>query len=112
MGSGKVRKHACLLCARPRPVYLGPKNPCSRSTVHALWESCKEGRGYTEKQLRSKGSTVSLSLCVLLLLLSVAKLCLTLLRPHGLQATSLLCLWDSPGKNIGVGCISFSRESS
>ena len=25
------------------------------------------------------------------------------LRPHGLQPTSLLCPWDSPGKNTGVG---------
>ena len=24
--------------------------------------------------------------------------------PHGLQPSRLLCLWDSPGKNIGVGC--------
>ena len=26
------------------------------------------------------------------------------LRPHGLQPTRLLCPWDSPGKNIWVGC--------
>ena len=25
------------------------------------------------------------------------------LRPHGLQSTRLLCPWDSPGKNTGVG---------
>ena len=25
------------------------------------------------------------------------------LRPHGLQPTRLLCPWDSPGKNTGVG---------
>ena len=25
------------------------------------------------------------------------------LRPHGLQPTSLLCPWASPGKNIGLG---------
>ena len=29
--------------------------------------------------------------------------CLTL-QPHGLQPTRLLCPWDSPGKNTGVGC--------
>ena len=33
----------------------------------------------------------------------VAQLCPTL-RPHGLYFTRLLCPWDSPGKNIGVGC--------
>ena len=26
------------------------------------------------------------------------------LQPHGLQPASLLCPWDSPGKNTGVGC--------
>ena len=26
------------------------------------------------------------------------------LRPHGAQSVRLLCPWDSPGKNIGVGC--------
>ena len=25
-------------------------------------------------------------------------------RPHGMQPTRLLCPWDSPGKNTGVGC--------
>ena len=25
-------------------------------------------------------------------------------RPHRLQPTRLLCPWDSPGKNTGVGC--------
>ena len=26
------------------------------------------------------------------------------LRPHGLQPAMVLCPWDSPGKNTGVGC--------
>ena len=38
----------------------------------------------------------------------VAKSCLTLLQPHGLKPDRLLC----HGKNIGVGCIFFSRGSS
>ena len=33
------------------------------------------------------------------------------LRPYGLQPTRLLCPWDSPGKNTGVGAIPFSRSS-
>ena len=33
----------------------------------------------------------------------VIKSCLTLLRPHGLQPARLLCPWDFPGKNTGVG---------
>ena len=34
----------------------------------------------------------------------VAKSCLTLLRPHGLQPARLFCPWGFPGKNTGVGC--------
>ena len=33
----------------------------------------------------------------------VIKSCLTLLGPNGLQPDWLLCPWDSPGKNTGVG---------
>ena len=38
---------------------------------------------------------------------SAACVCLVLsdsLRPPGLQPARLLCPWDSPGKNTGVGC--------
>ena len=42
----------------------------------------------------------------------VAKWCLTL-QFHGLQPARLLCPWDFPGKNAGVGvAISFSEGSS
>ena len=34
------------------------------------------------------------------------------LQPHGLEPARLLCLWDSPGRNTGVGAIPFSIESS
>ena len=34
----------------------------------------------------------------------VTQLCLTLVTP---QPHRLLCPWDSPGKNTGVGCLSF-----
>ena len=30
--------------------------------------------------------------------------CPPLCDPHGLQPTRLLCPWDSPGQNTGVGC--------
>ena len=32
------------------------------------------------------------------------QLCPTLCKPFGLEPTRLLCSWDSPGKNTGVGC--------
>ena len=35
---------------------------------------------------------------------SVASIMSNSLRPYGLQATRLLCPWDSPGKSTGVGC--------
>ena len=34
----------------------------------------------------------------------VTKSCLTLLLPRGLQPTRLLCSWDFPGRNTGMGC--------
>jgi len=34
----------------------------------------------------------------------VAKSCLTLLWPRDCNHARLLCPWDSPGKNTGVGC--------
>ena len=38
---------------------------------------------------------------------SVAQSCLTSLQPYGLYPARVLCPWDSPGKNTGVGCQSF-----
>ena len=38
----------------------------------------------------------------------VAQLCPTLCDPMEVR---LLCSWDSPGKNTGVGCIPFPRGS-
>ena len=32
------------------------------------------------------------------------------MRPHGPEPTRLLCLWDSLGKNTGVGSIQFSHS--
>ena len=33
------------------------------------------------------------------------------LRPHGLYPTRLLCPWNSPGKNTGVGCYALLQET-
>ena len=41
----------------------------------------------------------------------LAQSCLTL-RLHGLEPTSLLCAWDFPGKNTGVGCHFFLQGMS
>ena len=36
--------------------------------------------------------------------------CPPLCDPHGLQPTRILCPWDFPGKNIGVGCLFLLQE--
>ena len=56
--------------------------------------------------LLRKAIQISLSLTVSLLAAAAAKSrqsCPTL-QPHRWQPTRLLCPWDSPGKNTGVGC--------
>ena len=47
-------------------------------------------------------STTYMNLCCCCCL--VAKSYLTLSQPHGLWPTKLLCPWDFPYKNTGVGC--------
>ena len=47
------------------------------------------------------GVMLHVRICVL-----VTQSCLTLARPHGLQPSRILCPWDSPHKNTGVGCYS------
>ena len=42
----------------------------------------------------------------------VTRSCLTLCDPMDCSPPGLLCPWDSPGKNPGVGCVSFSRGAS
>ena len=45
--------------------------------------------------------TLSIALCCVVLSHSVMS---DSLGPHGLYPTRLLCPWDSPGKNTGMGC--------
>ena len=37
----------------------------------------------------------------------VASVMFDSVQPYGLEPTRLLCLWDSPGKNTGVGSHAF-----
>ena len=43
-----------------------------------------------------------LTLCYMMIIQLLS--CVRLLRLHGLQPSRLLCPWDFPGKNTGVGC--------
>ena len=36
--------------------------------------------------------------------------CVQLLHPHGLWPSSLVCPWDFPGKNTGMGLCLWSRQ--
>ena len=61
----------------------------------------KEHRGMGITQ-RSFLPIPSISSLTLLLLSHITNVCS--LQTHGLWPTRILCLWDSPGKNTGVGC--------
>ena len=42
--------------------------------------------------------------------MSVCSVMSNSLQPHGQQPKKLLCPWNSPGKNTGVGCHAFLQE--
>ena len=44
-----------------------------------------------------------LCVCVCVCVWSVASIISESLRPHGLQPARLLCPWDAPGEDTGVG---------
>ena len=73
----------------------------TRPFLYLLLSQCSEG----ERSISNFDAfcMVMMTYCDLNYCL-VAKLCLALLRPYGLQPTRLLCPWDFPGKNTGVGC--------
>ena len=48
--------------------------------------------------------TEYLLICYMLRLLPVCSVVLDPLQPNGLSPARLLCLWDSLGKDTGVGC--------
>ena len=60
---------------------------------------------HSHRQCPSVSSSSKCTVCLLGCL--VAQSCLTSLQPYGLYPARVLCPWDSPGKNTGVGCQSF-----
>ena len=71
-------------------IFLGSKITADSDCIHEIKRHLLPGR---------KTMTNSL----LLLLLSCFS-CVRLCGAHRRQPTRLLCPWDSPGKNTGVGC--------
>ena len=73
------------------------------SMVEFWWNSSSElqttNQSLDSSSVSSRGSLASF--CYAVLSHSVPS---NSLRPHGLQPARILCPWDSPGKNTGVGC--------
>ena len=68
------------------------------SKVDPLMFFDKEGDGFTEEKTAFKMQHVYICMRSQSL-----QLCPTLCDPHELQPARLLCLWNSAGKNTGVG---------
>ena len=79
------------------------------------WELLRVDLKCFDHKKKEKGNSMSWKMCELTLLWKFfysilcccylgAQSCLTLWRPHGLSPIRLLCPWDFPGKNTGVGC--------
>ena len=64
----------------------------------------KEGGGGRDRSSLGNGSSRTLQTFIVCVHATSLQSSPTLLHPCGLQATRLLCPWDSPGKNPGVGC--------
>ena len=83
-----------------------PTNSLSSFNILSLlkldWSAnCKQWLNRVKNQ--GLTSWLPLNLNILINACSTAHLCLTV-QPHGLQPTKLLCPWDYPSKNTGIGC--------
>ena len=66
-------------------------------TRYQTWVSCTAGRFFTIWGTRKAHHLTCCCCCV-------ASVVSDSVRPHRRSPTRLLCPWDSPGKNTGVGC--------
>ena len=111
--SGDRRRYmvirVCVAVGTLSPLRLNWRSP-SASELVLLWglgETRLLGREYTcQGRAPRGGNGQGCSICFFSILSSTF-LCSVgsySRRPHGLQPARLLCPWDSPGKNTGVGC--------
>ena len=77
--------------------YCGPQVPSSGSGMDPTPASTGRARAPST-------SSVALSVEFCCCYCLAAKLCPTVLQPHGLQPVRFLCPWDFPRKNTEVGC--------
>ena len=85
---------SCLLLV----ILLHPQAQSPRESDLILGQSPTDGTGPNTSKAMTEGweSKVWTSFCCSVMSSS--------LRPHGLYPARLLCPWDFPGKNTGVGC--------
>ena len=68
------------------------------------WAKCIDLNLFRTQQMATSIPHIYLSLYLHYCCCLVAKSCLTLLQPHAPLSTRLLCPWEFPRKNTGVGC--------
>ena len=66
---------------------------------HTLWGSDQKIHRGNQGKMKGYSSEFCVCCCV-----HVCSVMSDSLQPHGVGPTKLLCSWDSPGKNTGVGC--------
>ena len=82
-----------------------------RHTVFMNWKTQHSKRINFSWKLISRLNVIPIVICTCMHAWSF--ICVpTLCQPHELQPTRILCPWDSPGKNTGVGYHAYSRGSS
>ena len=87
---------ACGIFIAALRLYCGVQTPeCAASVVAA------------PRPTYSAACGILVPLCVHGCRLSCSVVSNSIIRPHELQPARLLCPWDSPGQNTGVGCHAF-----
>ena len=88
-------------------LFLPKTASCFSCTTLSLKETEWKEQITTDLRLRlCQGSQARQVFFFFFLIVSLCVICTIVsnsLQPHGLQPTSLLCPWNSPGKNTGVG---------
>ena len=83
-----------------------PSRPSQSTKLNSLFYTAASHYIFYIRQCICMCVCVCINLCVCVLSRSVMS---DSLQPHGLQPTRLLCPWDSPGRNTGVGCLCYSQ---